>query len=101
MSWIDTVEQYLLPCPSKYFLGMDCPGCGMQRALLELLRGNFAASLKIYPALLPIIFTFALLALHLKYKFTHGARTLQYAFMFSALVVVTSYIIKQVQFFNP
>lgn len=100
MSWIDWIEHHLLPCPSRYFLGLDCPGCGMQRAFLELLRGNFAGSFKLYPALLPILFTLVLLALHLKYKYRNGARTLLFSYIFSAIVVVTSFIIKQVQLFN-
>lgn len=101
MSWIDWIEHHLLPCPSKSLMGMDCPGCGMQRSLMHLLRGEFVASFKMYPALLPILFTLVLLVLHLKYKFRKGAITLQYAYIFSALVVVTSYIIKQIQLFNP
>lgn len=31
-------------CPSKYFFGYDCPGCGSQRALHALLHGDFAAA---------------------------------------------------------
>uniref|UniRef100_UPI004055EB1F DUF2752 domain-containing protein n=1 Tax=Alistipes sp. TaxID=1872444 RepID=UPI004055EB1F len=28
-------------CPFKFFTGLDCPGCGSQRALHALLQGNF------------------------------------------------------------
>lgn len=101
MSWIDWIEHHLLPCPSKALLGMDCPGCGMQRSLIELFRGNFEGSFKMYPALLPILFTLVFMSFHIRYKFRNGAQTLQYAYIVSALVVVTSYIIKQVQIFNP
>lgn len=100
MSWIDWIEQHLLPCPSKSFLGVDCPGCGMQRSMIELLNGNFMESLKTYPGLLPVLFTLIILGLHLKYKFTHGAKTVQYSFIFSAGVIMISFIVKQVQLFN-
>jgi hypothetical protein len=100
MSWIDWIEHHLLPCPSKALFGLDCPGCGMQRSAIELLKGNFTESFKMYPALLPILLTFVLLALHLRYKFRNGTKTIQYAYIFSMIVVVTSYVIKQVQFFN-
>lgn len=33
-------------CAARYFLGIPCPGCGMTRALLALLRGDVIASLK-------------------------------------------------------
>jgi hypothetical protein len=101
MSWLDWIEHHLLPCPSKYFFGLDCPGCGMQRSMLDLLKGDIAGSLKMYPGLLPILFTLVFMVLHLRYKFRNGAMTLQYAYIISAVIVVASFIIKQIQFFNP
>ena len=34
------VAMYLLklPCPFQYIFGIDCPGCGMTRAYISLLR---------------------------------------------------------------
>lgn len=100
MSAIDWLEHHLLPCPSKYFLGVDCPGCGMQRSFVALLRGDFAASFKMFPGLIPVLFTVVFLALHLKFKFRNGANTLLWSYIFSAVVIVTSFIIKQVQLYN-
>lgn len=31
-------------CPSRFLTGIPCPGCGMTRAFLALLRGDFAAA---------------------------------------------------------
>lgn len=72
----------------------------MQRSAVELLKGNFADSFILYPALLPILITLVLLVLHLRFKFKNGSGTLKYAYIFSMIVVVTSYIIKQIHFFN-
>lgn len=32
-------------CPTKYFFGFDCPGCGLTRATHDLITGNVAGAL--------------------------------------------------------
>ena len=32
-------------CPTKFLLGIDCPGCGLMRGTHDLLHGNVAAAL--------------------------------------------------------
>jgi len=41
-------------CPSARWLGIPCPGCGMQRAAHLFLHGDFAASLAMNPLTIPI-----------------------------------------------
>lgn len=88
------LERNMLPCIYKKYLGVECPGCGMQRALIELLKGNLLESLKVYPALLPTAFLLIYLSLHLIFKFEKGALVLKISFIFTASIIVTSYIIK-------
>jgi len=53
-------DQYPFPlCPFHTLTGWLCPGCGSQRAMHQLLHGNFGASLKLNPLFLPGI-TYAL-----------------------------------------
>jgi hypothetical protein len=96
MGFIDWLQNHLLTCPYKAMSGNDCPGCGMQRSFIELLRGNFHASFDLWPALIPLLFTFLFLFLHLKFKFEWGAKVVMYLFIFTTSIVVVSYIIKQV-----
>jgi len=68
------MEEYLLPCLSKKLFGIDCLGCGMQRALLLLLEGKFKAAFYMYPAIytlfpLALVFGFHLLDKSRNYKF--------------------------------
>jgi hypothetical protein len=36
-------------CPSAALLGLPCPGCGLTRATVALLHGDFAAALRFHP----------------------------------------------------
>ncbi len=96
MGLLQWLEQHLLSCPYKATLGMDCPGCGFQRALISLIKGDFAESFAMYPALLPILAMFALLALHLKFSFKHGALALKILFFVNAALVIGAWVYKMV-----
>lgn len=91
---IKWLEEHLGKCAFKEFTGMDCPGCGMQRAFIELLKGNVWESLQYYPGLIPMMVTLIFLALHLLFKFKHGALVLKIMFIFTVIVTVSTYIIK-------
>ena len=45
------LEEYMLPCLNKKLFGVDCLGCGIQRALSLLIHGEFIAAFKMYPAI--------------------------------------------------
>ena len=45
------MEDYMLPCLHKEIFGVDCLGCGIQRATALLFRGEFIAAFKMYPAI--------------------------------------------------
>ncbi|MDR2927732.1 MAG: DUF2752 domain-containing protein [Cytophagaceae bacterium] len=96
MSIIDWLEEHQLPCMHKFIFGMDCPGCGMQRAIIALLRGNIAESARMYPALIPIIVMLIFLVIHLKLKLKHGAAILVYLFIFNAAIITLNFICKLV-----
>ncbi len=91
---IHWLEQHQLPCFFKQLTHVDCPGCGMQRSLLLLLRGDLAASLQLYPALIPVLLLFLLLILHVMGKVRNGAVILKYSYFFCAGLILLSYIYK-------
>lgn len=84
----------MMPCFYKQISGIDCPGCGMQRSFIDFLHGDFIASFKMYPALLPVLFTLGLTAAHLYFKFKNGAVFIKYSFIFTISIITISYIIK-------
>lgn len=91
---IEWFKNHMLTCPSKHFFHFDCPGCGLQRSVLTLLEGNFVESFRLYPATGFILFCFIFTALHLIFKFKHGAAIIKGAYIFASLVIVISYIYK-------
>jgi hypothetical protein len=93
-NFVTWLEKHMGSCIYKRFLGIECPGCGMQRSIIELLKGHFAESFQIYPALLPLFFTLFFLVLHLIFKFKQGALILKISFIFTALTMIVAYILK-------
>ena len=91
---IDKLEDNMLSCVYKKYLGVECPGCGMQRAFYYLIRGEFIESLKMFPALIPLMVMLVYLVLHVFFKFKNGHKILMYLFIFNTAIIVINYIIK-------
>lgn len=83
-----------LSCKIKDTTGIECPGCGIQRSFELLLNGNLLESIKMYPALLPLIFTMGILSYH---TFRGNLKTLailKYSFILTVAIILISYILK-------
>jgi len=93
-SIIQWLEEHQGACMYKKYLGIECPGCGMQRSFIALLKGNFGESLQLFPALIPLLLMFVFLLLHLKFQFKHGARILTYWFILNTAIIVVNYVVK-------
>jgi hypothetical protein len=89
--WLETHQ---MACSWKHYFGIDCPGCGMQSAFIELLKGNVGESIHLFPALIPMILTILVLPVHILCKLPKGALVLKYLFIFTSTIMVISYIIK-------
>ncbi|MCC8425200.1 DUF2752 domain-containing protein [Mucilaginibacter sp. UR6-11] len=59
MPFINWLQNHLLPCPFKWLTGIDCPGCGFQRAVIALLKGNVHESFLLYPPAIPLLLILA------------------------------------------
>ena len=45
------MEEYMLPCLSKRYFGLECMGCGSQRALFMVFKGDFVDAFYMFPAI--------------------------------------------------
>lgn len=91
---IKWLEAHMQPCIYRQFIGIECPGCGFQRALIALLKGNLLESIRLFPGLIPLIFLFAFLILHLIFNFKRGADILKYVFIGDMAIIIIDYIIR-------
>ncbi len=97
MQWI---ERHLFYCPSKKYFNIECPGCGLQRSIIALLRGNVIESVRLHPATIPLIIVVIYTMLHLKFNFKFGARNIKLLQILAASVIVVAYIYKVVNLKN-
>jgi hypothetical protein len=89
--WLD---DHLLPCAYKQLFGIDCPFCGSQRALIELLKGNVIGSIKLYPALIPTLILIASVFLQLILKSKQGWKHIRFMLKADFALIMISYILK-------
>lgn len=79
---------------------MDCPGCGMQRSLIALLKGNIAESFQYHVALIPFIITIILLIIQLRIKHVDGGKWVMWAFIVTSGITILQFIIRQIILFT-
>lgn len=91
---ITFLENHLLPCPIKSLSGCDCPGCGMQRAIIHCLKGEISESFAMHPAGIPFLVLIVFLLLHLKWKFQFGPIVLKWGFIIIGLVTIINFTVK-------
>ena len=88
------MEEHMLPCMNKQLFGVECPGCGTQRAIAFLLEGEFWEAFKMFPAIYTLGLFFILLALHLLDKKRNYARLVIASAILNGAVILIAYFIK-------
>lgn len=83
----------MLSCQWKQ-MGMECMGCGLQRSVIHLLKGNFIEAFNSYPAIYTLLGMFVFLGLHLKFNFAQGHQILKWLFIINLSIIVVNYLIK-------
>ncbi|PKP26012.1 MAG: hypothetical protein CVU03_05735 [Bacteroidetes bacterium HGW-Bacteroidetes-2] len=88
------MEEYLLPCLNKQLFGIECLGCGIQRATVLFFKGEFVAAFKMYPAIYPLIVLLLFLLLNLFVKFKNDFKIKVVLIVISLFTIVISYLHK-------
>lgn len=88
------IENYMLPCFTKKIFGIDCPGCGIQRSLLFLAKGDFMAAFEMYPAIYPILALLGFMIYDSFVSVAHGQKIINGLLVIVVAFIVISYILK-------
>ena len=88
----------MIPCMNKQLFGVDCMGCGTQRALLLVLNGDFAKAFHLFPAIYTTLLFFGVLALHFLDKSRNYNKLVIALAIVNASIMIVSYLYKMTTF---
>lgn len=94
------MEEFLLPCLNKEIFGLECYGCGGQRAVLLLLKGRFLDAFFMFPAIYPILTLLIFVLFNLFYKFKYDYTIKIGLILFVAAILLINYVINMYQLLN-
>lgn len=84
----------MLPCLTKKYLGVECLGCGIQRSLLLVFKGEFVQAFQLYPAIYPMILLGAIIGVNLVFPIKHATKIIAVIGVLTAVTMIVSYILK-------
>lgn len=79
---------------NKKLFGVECLGCGTQRALLLILKGDFSAAFHMFPAIFTTILFFGILGIHFIDKTRNYHKIIIGLAICNAIIMILSYIYK-------
>lgn len=88
------LEDYMLPCFTKQYLGIDCMGCGIQRSLALILNGEFVAAFKMYPAIYTLLLFFGFLGVNMFYNFSFAPKLIRNLVIINGVIITINFINK-------
>ena len=90
------LEKYMIPCLNKKLFGIECLGCGMQRAIVLILKGDFIGAFFQFPAIYTTLLFFGFVGLHFIDKGRNYHKLMVGVAILNAIIMIVSYIYKMV-----
>jgi hypothetical protein len=84
----------MIPCISKTLFGVECLGCGFQRAFVLLAQGEFSNAFKMYPAIYSSLIFLIFVALHFIDAKRNYKKTLFILAVFNGIIMIGGYYYK-------
>ena len=92
------IEDFMIPCVNKTLFGIDCFGCGTQRAFLLILKGEFLEAFYMFPAIYTTILFFIILGLNFMDKSRNYHKIIILLAIMNAVIMIISYFYKLTNF---
>ncbi|TRZ43767.1 DUF2752 domain-containing protein [Robertkochia solimangrovi] len=84
----------MLPCLNKKLFGVECMGCGMQRAFWLLIDGKFSEAFFMYPAIYTLIPLFAFLIVKNFLTIKYANKILVILVTINIAIIAGNYLLK-------
>lgn len=88
------LDDYMLPCLNKTLLGFECMGCGLQRSVALILKGEFVDAFLMYPAIYTLIIFFGFLIANSFKNFKHSNKIIIILSLTNISIIVINFLIK-------
>lgn len=89
-----SIEDFMLTCPSKKFLGVECLGCGAQRAIVLVFQGRFSEAFQMYPAVYTLLLLFLIIILSFIDKKRKYSTIIMGLIVLNLVIAIISYVYK-------
>ena len=88
------LENLMIPCLFKALFGIECLGCGFQRAVVLLFKGDFTDAFYRYPAIYMVLIFIALFVLDKVFKPKKYTKALSLVGVVTMVFILGGYIYK-------
>lgn len=88
------IEDYMLPCLNKKYLGMECPGCGLQRSAVMIVKGEFVDAFFMYPAVYSLIAFFGFVIFNHFKTYKYANKIIITLAILNVVIIVGSFLTK-------
>ena len=89
-----SIEDLMLPCLSKVLFGMECMGCGIQRSVLLIFKGEFVSAFFMYPAIYTLILLLVFVGINHFRDIKHANAIIIILAVINLILIVGNYILK-------
>ena len=91
---VKSLDDFMLPCLNKKLLGFECMGCGMQRSVALIFKGEFADAFFMYPAIYTIIIFFGFLIINSYKNIKYSNKIIIILALANVIIIVGNFLIK-------